>query len=400
MRARRGFAIALLVAGCAAPQPSPPDVVGPFTGATRRFVIDAITLPTDKTMFADDLNGDGKSDNQLGNIVGVLAAQNLNPQNATDAVILSGVLASFVEITSDDPSLMNDSTVGVRYLGAESDTDDEMGATLVDGTIVSNRIRFTRAPARGTARLAIVRFADPSAIETSAFEIDLAADGKGGFNGVLHGAFATPSLYAAAYEALLQMYEADPVANSFFAGELDVEHDGMPNEADLFLDPVVRNVLSPDVQLFDGDKWSPNAANRTRDSLSFGVGVHLLPCANGDCALAKMVSCENRVRDGDETDVDCGGSCHACPGGERCTRASDCQTKQCNAGVCAQPTCSDGIQDGFESDVDCSGGCAKCRDGAKCWANLDCESAVCCFDSNPPTCNATCSCPATDYFCN
>ena len=55
-------------------------------------------------------------------------------------------------------------------------------------------------------------------------------------------------------------------------------------------------------------------------------------------------------------------------------------------------TCGDGIKNGKESDVDCGGDCAKCETTATCVANADCMSHVC---SNgvcaPPTHSGPCN---------
>src|SRR4051812_42649619 len=84
-----------------------PEIVGPFTGSTQRFVVDSLTLPRDDHSFRDDLNGDGRLDNQLANVVNFLLG-GTDLTDATDDLIASGVLASVVEITSDDPALEND----------------------------------------------------------------------------------------------------------------------------------------------------------------------------------------------------------------------------------------------------------------------------------------------------
>src|SRR5262245_10430595 len=52
--------------------------------------------------------------------------------------------------------------------------------------------------------------------------------------------------------------------------------------------------------------------------------------------------------------------------------ASDAGSDQAPA-----PTCSDGIKNGAESDTDCGGTCAACADGAGCAAAGDCTSGVC-----------------------
>ena len=44
----------------------------------------------DRMTFGLDLNGDGKIDNQLGNIIGALTANNLDTQGGVDTAICEG----------------------------------------------------------------------------------------------------------------------------------------------------------------------------------------------------------------------------------------------------------------------------------------------------------------------
>ncbi|MCD6497051.1 MAG: hypothetical protein J7M25_01960, partial [Deltaproteobacteria bacterium] len=67
-------------------------------------------------------------------------------------------------------------------------------------------------------------------------------------------------------------------------------------------------------------------------------------------------TCSNGVKDGTETDVDCGGSdCDPCDNGKACVGASDCVSGSCVNGVCVEqgqnlsisfvaPTDDDGAQ--------------------------------------------------------
>ena len=118
----------------------------------------------------------------------------------------------------------------------------------------------------------------------------------------------------------------------------------------------------------------------TRDGelVSLGFGVHLIPCDTGTCLPTEIAdACHDRVRDDDETDVDCGGSCRACGFDAACAVANDCQSRVCDTGTCAPPTCSDGIQDGFETGIDCGGlRCGYCA-GDGCSKNDSCHSKVC-----------------------
>ncbi len=58
---------------------------------------------------------------------------------------------------------------------------------------------------------------------------------------------------------------------------------------------------------------------------------------NSKADLSAPASCTDRAIDGDETDVDCGGSCPACATGKMCLHAHDCATGLCVNNVCSAP---------------------------------------------------------------
>jgi len=97
-------------------------------------------------------------------------------------------------------------------------------------------------------------------------------------------------------------------------------------------------------------------------------------CADGACGGS---SCFDRRQRGDETDVDCGGSCSPCDDGAGCRTGEDCVSRVCDAGRCVAPRCDDGVRNAFESDVDCGYFCTRCGLGAACGSNVDCESGYC-----------------------
>jgi hypothetical protein len=95
---------------------------------------------------------------------------------------------------------------------------------------------------------------------------------------------------------------------------------------------------------------------------------------------ASVVSCADDLKNGQETDVDCGGpACPKCVDGRKCMVGTDCQSGYCDQGSGgAPPPCANGVKDGQETDVDCGGGtCPKCPDGKKCGGNTDCVSGNC-----------------------
>jgi len=131
--------------------------------------------------------------------------------------------------------------------------------------------------------------------------------------------------------------------------------------------------------------------------------------------------CDNGVRDGDETDVDCGGSCAAeCGMGEGCAQDDDCESNDCDpdAGTCGAGdsgggsgsgtaadgtagggACDDGMQNQDETDVDCGGTCgASCEGGEDCSDNGDCVSDACGDDGTCQGGVAWCSDADADGF--
>lgn len=73
-----------------------------------------------------------------------------------------------------------------------------------------------------------------------------------------------------------------------------------------------------------------------------------------------VATCTDGIQNGTETDIDCGGSCAACP---TCTDGIQNGNEtgvDCGGSCTPCPTCSDGIQNGTETGVDCGGSCPPC----------------------------------------
>lgn len=365
----RILASLLLIAACAS-EPGTEDITGPFTGTTHRFAVDAIELPTTNTgarEFGDDLNGDGSPDNQLGMVVSTLRSMELMTAHGSD-MIASGAIASSFEIVADD--LMNDPTVSVLYRGADGEDAVAVAGEIIDGHFRSNRTRHTQIPGRVRAHLPAWADADPTIVDIEGLEIDLTPDGRGGFDALVRGVLDSEATKRAAYPGAMQMLAAAPGAHPTFLNLLDDKpRDGVITEEEFVTDSLIESLLTPDIEY------------RSKMMLTFGYRVHITPCAAGRCATAEPADkCHDRVKDGDETDVDCGGSCaQDCPGSGRCAQASDCQSNACSeAGVCAGPSCTNGVRDGFETDVDCGSGCGACDVGERCYTDGDCTTGRTC----------------------
>jgi hypothetical protein len=103
------------------------------------------------------------------------------------------------------------------------------------------------------------------------------------------------------------------------------------------------------------------------------------PDASGDAGSddGPPPACDDGVRNGDETDVDCGGPCARCSVGGSCGAATDCATSVCTAAQCQPAACDDDAHNGDETDVDCGGSCDPCGNNRACSGGEDCASQVC-----------------------
>jgi cysteine-rich repeat protein len=69
------------------------------------------------------------------------------------------------------------------------------------------------------------------------------------------------------------------------------------------------------------------------------AGVEMCDDGNPDEAdmcttMCKPPACDDTIKSGDESDVDCGGSCPKCAEGKVCAAGSDCGSGFCSAGMC------------------------------------------------------------------
>ena len=108
-------------------------------------------------------------------------------------------------------------------------------------------------------------------------------------------------------------------------------------------------------------------------------------CAPGHtCERGNVCSrCDDGVKNGDEIDIDYGGSCPHGPG--KCEVDADCPDGYCWQGLCV--SCQDGIRNGDESGVDCGPSGTHCKlclgmdcssGGDATCASNSCEDSYCC----------------------
>jgi formylglycine-generating enzyme required for sulfatase activity len=105
-------------------------------------------------------------------------------------------------------------------------------------------------------------------------------------------------------------------------------------------------------------------------------------CKDGPNGVPGESATDGKKNNG-ETDVDCGGA-HApkCADGKGCLADGDCVNAYCSASTktCATPRPDDGVKNGDETDVDCGGSKApKCAVTKGCAKHEDCASDACSY---------------------
>jgi len=152
------------------------------------------------------------------------------------------------------------------------------------------------------------------------------------------------------------------------------EPDRPPDGTDVGDEP---DQTTHDTAIDDIDDDTTTPTPDTRDGTDVGA-EHDTPSPDADdCTDGPRCAeptCSDGVRNGDETDIDCGGpDCATCANGKTCVDDEDCASETCIDDFCRLPSCSDGVRNGDETDVDCGGSCAPCEVGERCEVADDCE---------------------------
>lgn len=145
-------------------------------------------------------------------------------------------------------------------------------------------------------------------------------------------------------------------------------------------------------------------------------GLTCDPVDNRCRAEVLDAACTDGIRNGAETDIDCGGgACSPCADGLRCQDGSHCESQVCDEdGMCAAPVCGDRAVNGEGEDCDdgeesasCDADCttATCGDGTiNATASEECddggESAACDSDCTPSMCGDGLVNTSADELCD
>ncbi len=91
----------------------------------------------------------------------------------------------------------------------------------------------------------------------------------------------------------------------------------------------INNIATGTGEVIDENRNINVVGNKFQDTFRKPYEVHIYK-------ISELIvnQCNNGIKDGTETDVDCGGSCAKCANGKACLVASDCQSNLCIDGIC------------------------------------------------------------------
>ncbi len=129
----------------------------------------------------------------------------------------------------------------------------------------------------------------------------------------------------------------------------------------------------------------------------------IAPCAKPQCDLGRCEIDFLAARTACSEGIVANGLCDGGGICKECLENGDCNTavmETCDGGTCVAPVCSDESKNGDETDVDCGGPiCAACPNGAMCMGPDDCETLVCNGSNLCTYCENESECP-TNHYCS
>jgi len=319
----------LVLAACdSSPAPAAADITAATGTNTVQFAINNMFMPTDKYQYSGDLDGDGKPDNALSNIIALVNAANIDSQTSVTASFASGLVSILFEAQTTDAALQNASATGVTYYsgkkpanppkydGTDNLTVDpaiasaEFFGNIAGGAFSSNASATTTHPVSLQLKLALVPNQDPVVLPMNGVHLGFTtADGKVGSTctystkdtnlpcGSISGSVKITDLAGqvlpAVSTALTAQMMADPngprtktIEMMFDTGGCTDANGVAAKPMDLTVTPcelagssTIGTLLAPDVKVYDGGNYkpTPNAAPADKDSLSVGLGFTAVP---------------------------------------------------------------------------------------------------------------------------
>ena len=286
-------------------------------GKTYKLVMNSLTLPkSGGATFAYDFDGDGRTENQLKNLVATVSITGLDLQTPLSDAVSSGQIINLISLTSD--SVDTAACVGVslnqgkggsfpKFDGSDvftpvSPTGSPLGGTLASAKLVTAHSRVLTAVTESQFELQISLGMGLLKLPLRGVQIEGSVQSGGPVwrmtSGVLHGVVAkkdiSSELLLAIADQITALIHSDPLSSNtrtiinLFESATDpvsVTKCMTPSRC-CRLSPAtcvilpeevqrspIGGVLSPDVEVLDDmGKWKPVPGGKNYNAMSVGLG--------------------------------------------------------------------------------------------------------------------------------
>jgi hypothetical protein len=316
--------IPLTFAACGGDSSSSGDCKASGGTNKAQYVTNAVMVPEQRSDFAIDLNGDGRVDNQLGNIIGALEGQMLHVQDGVNQAVTDGTLIVLMSETSSDSTFQTDSCATAQvqvgqpivapatpdYSGSGHFTVDsaQMGGTfngpIKVGKFSSAPPATTKTPVEVDIKLPLIAGADPVTLKVNGAHLQFTRDSSGKITGgQLNGAIKNSDVQTLIIPnvamLLTKKIADDMAAGPLSSGDMQIlsifdnggkadascsagtcknpdgscatKGDNKIDICEVSTAGLIQNVLAPDVQMFQNGQYKPSKDNTMKDSLSLGL---------------------------------------------------------------------------------------------------------------------------------
>ena len=292
-------------------------------GQTAKYVVNAVKVPMDKTSYAIDVNGDSRTDNQLGNIIGALSQQGLDVEKGVKDAIDAGSLIILGTETSSDAGFTADTCAGFRlqlgslltgttvpdysgngtFMGG-GDESDVFAGPITGSKFSSGSPVTAKTPVNVTIALPLIPMATPVVLKITAAQLTVTRAANGTITGgELHGVIKDVDVKGKIIPNVAELLTSKindgsstgadisrlfdtggskeppdcPDSCKVSAGVCAMKADKKIDVCEVATSGLIQNVLAPDVQMFDAaGNYAPNKANTTKDSLSLGLSFDMV----------------------------------------------------------------------------------------------------------------------------
>ncbi len=259
---------------------------------TRVFVCSKQKLPTKKTDYAADLDGNGVADNQYGAFVASFSAQNVDLQAIDDKATAAGLGLQLLSLTVPDSNLSKSNGVSTELTQAVAQAMPDfsgMGSFKADpsaptakllgaiaaGVFTSTPLTVGSAPPKLLVRL---EFGVPVVVPVQIYALSYHVAANGLSEGQLNGAMLATDVDSYVPPALAKSLNdgctAQPDGQSCKTAlaVFDTNKDQSVSADEIRANNVIQGLLAPDVKLLDAQGHYAPAKTGVKDSYSIGIG--------------------------------------------------------------------------------------------------------------------------------